>query len=1021
MPTQEQNTAESSSNSEQSAVKPGFTGRHMDDQKGSLGNSDEEHLAGDNNAAGKNNESMDADDVFEMPKIGGYDSASKPFLKEPTFYLSLAVVLIGMSLTLSDKPIVFGVAFGIMFAIAVALHILAERFLFSKKSENKTLRAPGEGLFVLTFGSILPGVSLLAYAVYVLCTSQQSNYAIAAGKIMLLLTVPIFNFVVWKTLRKGYLPRPRITGLMNGVAAGLSASWTMIWLKSLCDAQLASQCKFGWMLLLFMSPLMLLAAVCLAIDLLKKTEPRISLITSIFGLLGCLFALSFVLAPIGHSLFIQSCILDARSGSLSLQKKAIATLRKVAKKEDLNPSAYPLGDLGLAELLIPNRGLNARVEGDKNLFFRITGLPFENQKNNGFYEDKWNSDANFATSVVGSKIPGLSLRRSQISGSLDSTSLSGSIDWTMIFRNSGVREQEARAEILIPAGSVVSGVTLWVNDRPLEGAFAPMPIARGAYQQEIIRMKDPLLVTMSGRDRMFVQCYPVAANGGEMKIRLGIKVPLSVNDKNCCSVRLPRLLDTNFVNPRRHRIHLQSNDQIDSKLGTCVVNSQRGFTLNTILRNNAEESDIDLLRIHRTSKATEISVVDCYSKGKRFITEKIQEVSAFSPKHLLVVLDSSESVKEELEQIRTAFSTIPLSMNQKLFFVNEDADNQEELKPKNLKYGLQILSPKSFIGGRNNNTELREALDTASERADSAVLWIHGPQPLNENSANNSELDLINNVYLYDFEIQPGPNALLQALYMESCGSLINYFPVTRSGSVASDLEALFATWKNPPTETVVMRSISEKPPSDLLSDPTVSSQLTCLWAKNEVELLIAKGMRKPAERLGSNYRLITPASAAVVFATKNDFAAHKLDPGNFNNAPESINETHRGMTKWFKDDIVGNLFGNLTQLAFKWLSEMLHGIGGTPVDPRYAQSNEVGQLADYGYDTARDISRGVTMLSFIVSIIFGLRIASNKRNKTSRGIAIAKGICFAFLLPTMVHLIGTFFINNLGGIGGAL
>jgi hypothetical protein len=30
----------------------------------------------------------------------------------------------------------------------------------------------------------------------------------------------------------------------------------------------------------------------------------------------------------------------------------------------------------------------------------------------------------------------------------------------------------------------------------------------------------------------------------------------------------------------------------------------------------------------------------------------------------------------------------------------------------------------------------------------------------------------------------------------------------------------------------------------------------------------------------------------------------------------------------------------------------------GAPVDPRYGQSNEVGQLADYGYDCARDVSR---------------------------------------------------------------
>lgn len=39
-----------------------------------------------------------------------------------------------------------------------------------------------------------------------------------------------------------------------------------------------------------------------------------------------------------------------------------------------------------------------------------------------------------------------------------------------------------------------------------------------------------------------------------------------------------------------------------------------------------------------------------------------------------------------------------------------------------------------------------------------------------------------------------------------------------------------------------------------------------------------------------------------------------------------SINETYRGMTKWFKDDIVGNLFSNIGQLFCKWLTELING-----------------------------------------------------------------------------------------------
>ena len=42
-----------------------------------------------------------------------------------------------------------------------------------------------------------------------------------------------------------------------------------------------------------------------------------------------------------------------------------------------------------------------------------------------------------------------------------------------------------------------------------------------------------------------------------------------------------------------------------------------------------------------------------------------------------------------------------------------------------------------------------------------------------------------------------------------------------------------------------------------------------------------------------------------------------------------------------------------LVLMAFGVYDQAAHaqGLVGAPVDPRYGQSNEVGQLADYGYD----------------------------------------------------------------------
>jgi hypothetical protein len=52
-----------------------------------------------------------------------------------------------------------------------------------------------------------------------------------------------------------------------------------------------------------------------------------------------------------------------------------------------------------------------------------------------------------------------------------------------------------------------------------------------------------------------------------------------------------------------------------------------------------------------------------------------------------------------------------------------------------------------------------------------------------------------------------------------------------------------------------------------------------------------------------------------------------QLDTQNlFNSNLGQINETYRGMTQWWNDDIVGNLFGQIGQLIGKWISELIDG-----------------------------------------------------------------------------------------------
>ena len=140
-----------------------------------------------------------------------------------------------------------------------------------------------------------------------------------------------------------------------------------------------------------------------------------------------------------------------------------------------------------------------------------------------------------------------------------------------------------------------------------------------------------------------------------------------------------------------------------------------------------------------------------------------------------------------------------------------------------------------------------------------------------------------------------------------------------------------------------------------------------------------------------------------------------------------SIKETSKKITSSSAFKVacrVGFLLApQLVLMAIGVYDQVAHaqGLVGAPVDPRYGQSNEVGQLADFGYDTARDISRVVTALSTIPSSMAGMKIAFGQRDGGESAMNVAKGLGIGFGGPTAVHLIGTFAINNFGGLGGGL
>lgn len=917
------------------------------------------------------------------PEITGFDAGTRPLRNEPSLYLSIAVAFIVSLVSLSKTPTVFWLSFISMSVLAIIFHVMAERLLFKSKKEFREFAAPFEGVFVVTLGAILPGLGLLSYGVYALSSSAPKNVLDELAKIALLLVVPIFNFAVWSAVRKGYLIRPRLVGLMNGLALGLSISWTAIWIKSVV-AHSGPSCKFGWMLLLCLSPFLLFGAICLSLDLWHKTQSNIRRITTAFSVLGGVLSFLFVFTPMVRAFTLQSLLTDAKQGSPSEQSRAITMLRSAVTPEDLRPSKHPVNGFALAELLIPERGLDSGSTLDKNTYFRITGAPYSDEK-----ELQQQSLDNPA---IGLKIPGLSLSKSQISGNIDAATFSSSIDWTLTFHNSGSELQEARGEFDLPEGAVVSRATLWINGEPREAAFAPTEQVRDAYASTTARKRDPLLVTMSEQGRILVQCSPVPANGGNMMIRIGIKIPLETSDGKTCSMQLPKLLGTNFAVPKRHRISLVSHDKPLVGLANIETKmTKEGYLLDGILK-TSHDKPIAPIVIQRTAQFTEFATPDWYSHDQRSVVARLREVGSLAPKRLFVVIDASESLKTHAAEIKQALASIPSSLKPSIYLVSEPntEENQEaEISALAPNQAEDAISAATFVGGKDNGRTLREVLETAAEQSGSAVLWIHGPQPISYNSPHETVLDLVHNVFLFDLQIQPGLASTLQDLQAEDASNLLTCQTVAHK-SVAQDVKDLISGWEKDTKQVRIQRRLSNsKPAMNLIVDRTVSAQVTCLWASEAVTKLIACGKKQEAETLAAKYRLVTPVTGAVVLETKSDYALWQLDPGAYKDAPTKS----------------GSNSGS--------------GLVEAPIDPRFGQSNEVGMLADYSYDTARDISRLVTCLSLIISIFVAAWFLRSRKENT--GSAIAKAVALVFLVPTVAHLMGTFMINNFGGLGGGL
>lgn len=760
------------------------------------------------------------------------------------------------------------------------------------------------GIQKFTFfgGIIMPVISITVESTTHMCAETFFDPIPTTWHLLLVIFVPLAQLHVWFVIRRGArITRPVLTGLVNAVAIAVSLFYTIIYIPLLPLAALT---------LLFIIGLLPLAPV---LSLVGSLIMRVHLkqLASTSGQKGFAFNKAGVLAGFGMTVLMVGAIelpgslthyglQMATSASPVIRSRGIQFLRDVGSREYLLRACY--GRSGWATNLSSFFFIvrDPIVPGDaQEIYYRVTGETFNTSvpptrtKGRLTPADELDFDTDQGGVQVGGKLKGLSLINSKLDGSVDANGGVGYMQWTLVFLNESPFQREARTEVKLPPGAVVSRLTLWVNGEEREAAFAGRGKVRQAYQSVVNQRRDPVLVTTAGSDRILVQCFPVPPNHGEMKIRIGMTIPLVLEDANNVRLLLPHFLNRNFriANDLTHSTWIESKSQMSSSSRTLKSSI---FDTNTFaigggiseLELSAAETSMKLARASVTSWSK-----DPFASGNYVVEQSVVERSPNHLYRIVLVVDTSEAMENYAENIRAALKSIPSGFDVKLVLANADdvpnitASGVDEIDAK--------LGATTFGGGADNTPALLNAWDLAAIKpGNNAIVWIHAPQRLQLHSIEELRQRWERRPYgpqLYLFQAIGGADEIAKRL-----DGINEVKTVPRTSYMLADLENLFArlTGQAKTFEFVrTSRKVAEYPlPHEAIQ---TSDHLARLWANDQVARILASRddeLNDAAITLAARYQLVTPVTGAVVLENAQQYSASGLtpvDPGTVPTIPE--------------------------------------------------------------------------------------------------------------------------------------
>jgi len=729
--------------------------------------------------------------------------------------------------------------------------------------ESSFYRPQGEpGIWVVTLGMILPAlmiVSALLTNHLQLALLLLKHPIESLCEFALIILIPVANYTTWNSLLKNDCKHPIKRGLINGMAIATSAliflvSTTAVFLRFPTHSLDGTKhgVEVGIIAIVFLLSSLVSAFLAKQVEQSRTTQSsrKKAMAYVVSGaILSCMTLFLAEAKPIliRTAEFLAVSELDEDN---AWKNRGYEILHFLKPERELTMECANQKSIGISGMFLQIDNVSLR-----QLYFQLTGKPFreDNSLNFATMPDEY-----LSKHVVGMPVEGLSLHRSELYGRVNANAASSTFYWTYVFKNRSFEGQEIRAEIGLPEGAVVSGMSIWQkNGLPQETVFSPSVKDHSANCWIEASHQSPAIVTDLGRDRVLLHCYPVPAQG-QLKVALAITAPLKLHTLSEASLCLPHLIDTNFSLKGNHELRITSKENI--KTGLKNISSSKLSNNENVLTGKLSQEDIsaNTMALQVNSPFANSTTAFDYTNNN-YITQTITKIPCVAPQNLVIVLDGSCAMKEHLDRIKIALSQLPSNIKASVMVAQSNLENYQAAP---LAKALTDLKQEKFNGGQDNLAAIVKASELAGESTNGAVLWIHGPQP-----SFNKEIYILSPYVAKPrfFELALDNGIMESPEYFKQHKEVGPFQAISRNGSPAQDLERFFLRWQPGGHEyRLVYEENSIRPDHSIgLATAEEQSQLLALYAKNLCQNQLEQGNTRIAIETAVKHKIVSPVSIA--------------------------------------------------------------------------------------------------------------------------------------------------------------